>query len=293
MEREDNAVAAARDEGSADGIVGIDTPCRLCQYNLKSLRLDARCPECGTAVALSVRGDLLSQSNPRWVATLRTGVWLMMAGWGLAILAIARVLLVRRGRNVAVDLTLSCLGAAGAWTGVWLVSSPDPSGLGEERYGRWRRAARVMLSLQASGDVIGWVLLVRGAPAIAITPLWIAQRCLGVCAVIGLVAVLRYLALLAPRIPDVVIERRARFLSWAMATALGYVELVLLLYAIVSTAGIRRHRWYLPLTLGAGLAMLAEAVLTVVYLLMLGRLNRRLGEAAAMARASWREGGAT
>jgi hypothetical protein len=39
--------------------VKLDTPCSYCGYNLRGLEKDGRCPECGVAIAQSIRGDLL------------------------------------------------------------------------------------------------------------------------------------------------------------------------------------------------------------------------------------------
>ncbi len=41
------------------GSLAVDLKCKKCAYNLRGLREDGRCPECGTPVGLSTRGDLL------------------------------------------------------------------------------------------------------------------------------------------------------------------------------------------------------------------------------------------
>lgn len=64
----------------AQGCIDEDVPCRRCGYNLRSLVLDGRCPECGTAVGRSLHGDLLRFSDPAWVQSLASGMNWILAG---------------------------------------------------------------------------------------------------------------------------------------------------------------------------------------------------------------------
>src|SRR5688500_6889706 len=70
----------------ASGVVAADVPCRRCSYNVRGLSVYGRCPECGTPVGVSVHGDLLRFSDPRWLQRLAQGATLLF--WGI-ILAIA------------------------------------------------------------------------------------------------------------------------------------------------------------------------------------------------------------
>src|SRR5689334_9163356 len=64
-----------------NGIVTEDVPCRKCAYNVRGLHQNNKCPECGTPVGLSIRGNLLCYSDPEWVEKLLRGVDLIL--WGL------------------------------------------------------------------------------------------------------------------------------------------------------------------------------------------------------------------
>src|ERR1041385_4800198 len=79
-------VAGNAAAGDAPRPVEKDLACRKCGYNLRGLMTDGRCPECGTAVGLSVMGDLLRFSDPNWVDTLGRGVKLIIAGVAVLIL---------------------------------------------------------------------------------------------------------------------------------------------------------------------------------------------------------------
>ncbi len=54
----------------------IDAPCVHCGYDLRGLPANGRCPECGTAIARSIRGDLLSSRVGQVVVPTRRHVHL-------------------------------------------------------------------------------------------------------------------------------------------------------------------------------------------------------------------------
>ncbi len=63
--------AADRPGVDADGRLTVSVPCRTCGYDLRTLRTDGLCPECGTPVAASVQpGDLRLESLERIMRAL-------------------------------------------------------------------------------------------------------------------------------------------------------------------------------------------------------------------------------
>jgi len=72
--------AAVAREVTRNDVVLHDLPCAGCGYNVRSIPLDAVCPECGLAVARSLgRDNALWEARPAWLRSLSWGVWLMIA----------------------------------------------------------------------------------------------------------------------------------------------------------------------------------------------------------------------
>src|SRR5204863_7208209 len=87
---------------SANPFLETDVPCAQCGYNLRTLRADGRCPECGSDVGPSIwihrrkqqrrpqPPELLSAADPHWVRQLKVGaafavlVFLLMIAMSLA-----------------------------------------------------------------------------------------------------------------------------------------------------------------------------------------------------------------
>jgi hypothetical protein len=95
-------IAAMGETTSGDMLLQADVPCARCGYNLRTLRVDGRCPECAADVGASIwthrrkqkhcpqAPELLSTADPRWIRQLRFGaamsvlVFLLMFTMGLA-----------------------------------------------------------------------------------------------------------------------------------------------------------------------------------------------------------------
>src|SRR5258706_9556058 len=53
-------------------------PCLRCGYNLRTLSIDARCPECATPIASSLDPTLLRYADPSWTHALGQALGLMI-----------------------------------------------------------------------------------------------------------------------------------------------------------------------------------------------------------------------
>ncbi|MFO0840120.1 MAG: hypothetical protein U1D55_16555 [Phycisphaerae bacterium] len=276
-------------------VIDSDIACRKCGYNLRGLNALTRCPECGVAVGLSLRGDLLRFANPAWVELLGRGISLIL--WGIVVSAIAGLVSAMLSRLVggaipALLATASSL--VGLW-GAWLVTTPDPSRVGEDVYGGYRRTVRVCLALGLVGSTFALFEHISLPPPLGAL-CFVAAFVAGLATVPGEFAKYSYFAKLAERIPDPALVKRARLLRWALSSTLGgtmvfgalaALAAILTMVAITPTGPSPAAKGAAFSTPAAGMGSVA-ALACIVPLLMLMMLvfwamailfQRRLGKA--------------
>lgn len=290
------------------GTIIKDLYCRRCGYNLRGLRDDGRCPECGSAVGLSTHGDLLHFADPDWVGNLARGGRLLMRGLTVAILAVivsacgGGILGTLGGGGsgpspaISIPIILLQLIVMGAtivvYYGVWLITSPDPSRVGEDA----SVTARKIVRIGVLGGLLSTVVEVidtfgnSGPPAGVVLQ---AVNLLGsLLFMAGWLAYLRYAGKLAGRIPDDALVRRARQLFRLHIALFVLVALLIgLAFAAVVTAGSAGP----PLSAGFGVVAASlgcgMVVGWLIVFLMYVRFQHRLGQAfegqAAFARETW------
>lgn len=276
-----------------DGAVSADVPCRKCQYNLRGLAVDGRCPECGTPVGLSTRGDYLRYSDPAWVASLRTGVQLML--WAIVVSILGAVVGGIVARAIGSRLLPTLISSAGGLLSVaggWLLTTPDPSGLGEDRYGTSRKVIRVTLAVGLVQQGLTFVQQTGTFPPAINLLLTLTASGAALVGLVGTFATLHYLSKLALRIPDASLAERARSLVWAYGVPLGLLVLGGVVTALLLRGGLRGGLppGFMAFSCFAGLCGVTLAVTGIMYLFMLGKLSKRFAEQAALARATWAAG---
>jgi hypothetical protein len=269
--------------------VTFDLPCRKCGYNLRGLATPGRCPECGSAVGLSAEGDLLRFSDPAWIRSLRGGVRLIILGIVTIFLGTIAGILV---------LTLLEFRSIGEWVlqgayligyalvlgGTWRLTEPDPSGIGEDRYGTARKVIRVTLALGVVSAFFDLFVSTAALPPGAQRLAEGGGALLSIAGVTGLVAQLLYLKNLALRIPAPELAKRAHFLTYAMGISYGLLMLTQVVAAIAVASGAARP---MGSACGAGVLGLAVLVFFLMYVRMLERLGKRFGTEAHAAEQSW------
>jgi hypothetical protein len=270
-----------------------DTPCRKCGYNLRGLTADGRCPECGTSVGYSLQGDLLRFCDPSWVDLLRRGVTFIITAVVVAIVGvvIAFAMGVSAGVQgvptaVVVGSVLVILAMILATVGWWLLTSPDPSGLGEDQYGRSRKIIRV-------AQVVGVIQL--GLSFVSTTMTFDDATLMGLRVLVGIgilvnavgiIAECAYLEKLARRIPDDRLSGRAHFLMWALGITYGLSQLI---SAVVNVVGVtaRASRDMMGFACFTGILNLVVLVFFIMFLLLLEKMGKRFKQEAAAARQTW------
>jgi hypothetical protein len=279
----------------AAGNVAAEMPCRKCGYNLRGLPAAGLCPECGAAVALSIHGDLLRFSDPAWLRRLQGGVRLILASVAVTLFAVVLgFLAVTVLRSTIIDLRFanSLIAIAGALLGFWggwQLTEPDPSGLGEDRYGTSRKIIRVSLAIGIANTALQFIeKLSTVRPEIAMTLSLIGAGS-GLIGIVGEFAQLNYLAKLAMRIPDVALAARAGFLKWAFCLSWGFILLVGVVMRVARTmSGIAGPSAVLQaLACPMGIAFVLGVIFGIMDLLMLWRFAKRFGESAAAAELTW------
>ena len=71
--------------------IGIDVPCISCGYNLRSLPMSGRCPECNSEIDATLNGGWLMFADPQWLKRLRSGVTLIL--WTLLAAVVSYIVL--------------------------------------------------------------------------------------------------------------------------------------------------------------------------------------------------------
>lgn len=281
--------------------VEANVECRRCGYNLRGLNSQGRCPECSTPVGLSIQGDLLRYSDPDWLDKLRSGGAFLYWGMGLTFVGSCLGGIGARlpGMNVysALFSGLFVLGCSLLIVyAIWQLTSPDPGGVGDGQYSRRRNLIRIftLVSIAAACVVLTDYLPLSSDMAMFLE---IGSYLGIVCGVAGTFMLLGYLRLLALRIPDAELARRARLVQWGYTIAtLAVVGLSLA--PALQFQGAGGGTSPPPPSMGSALqaSMIIATIVLLFFLLLLfrfiHRFRRKLKEQASMARASWAAVGA-
>jgi len=273
------------------GEIVVDHECKKCGYNLRGLREDGRCPECGTPIGLSTTGDLLRFADPDWVEKVARGLKIIL--WMILVGLIAGILSVIAGATVGEEAGTILMFVVQLITfyGVWLMTEPDPSGIGEDPNITARKVIRITLVVGLLNSPLQFALGALDLPGAGVILVGLIMLLVGLVGLVGEFAKFIYYERLARRIPEASLAGRARFLKWAFTITLAVMVVVGGIAAIVGATTPTGAGGAGPglalfgcLALPAALAMLVFSVMTLFLLL---RLRKAIAEQARIARATW------
>ena len=270
----------------ADGRIDQDLPCLKCGYNLRTLRDDGQCPECGASVHESARLAWLCQHDRVWLRKLAgSTVWI-----GIAMICFVSFLSV--GLLLAVsyhppDEVVGVVGVAvavvgGLVTGLlgfWQITAPHRGG--GIRRGRVRRIARWTMAAGLAGLLLELLARRIGSPRWAIDLLMTFSV---VCVGVGAWATLTYAATLATKIPEARLVKQVRIVAWGFALCFALLGAGLLMNAArrLMPAGIRVATHAIPVDGTMVITTAGLLPLSVWTIPLLVWYRRRFREAAAM-----------
>jgi hypothetical protein len=234
-------------------------------------------------------------SDPAWIGRLKLGADINL--WVTLLLLIAFIVegvIAQSPDSPAFDLRILAgviaFGMVGLIISMWLMTDPDPSGIGERAYGTSRRLARWSLlgMLGTSGYVITEMIL--HLPAVHHGYVRFLADLLAGINLIGFVALLNYLSKLAVRMRDARLTERCRTLCLGWALAGGLAMLVWFANDFLMPTDFARDNDLGGLVLAFALiACLSSLVLLFVWILVLLRLSSRLNEQRRLAIPLWQE----
>jgi hypothetical protein len=206
-----------------------DAPCLQCGYNLRTLRTDRQCPECGQPIRTSVGGDRLLFADAIWLRRVRTGItlWLAAGVFTALLIPFGVYIVVRRDEAALIPFvllqTLLIPGPVAAGCFLTAVAEHRPCAL--------RRNRGLRLTLRVSGTGLACmcfaqavVPLSSGSIAAAFVIAFFAD-CLTLVTIIPAAYYLRCIAL---RIPNLALADSTRATARGMIASVGLVGLALL-----------------------------------------------------------------
>ncbi len=212
-------------------VVQGDRACTKCGYNLRGIPESGQCPECGQPVMFSLRGTLLEHAGPEYLASLGSGLSIILAGIAaIFVVALAQVPVpmikaIPQNVSMAVLQMLQMALTLMLLVGYWRFTSLDPGFTGRESPNAARQVMRITISVQAATlpFYYGLALLQRsgiGAMGSFDDPFWVGSQLAGLVWLAAWVtqffAVLRYVQWLARRVPDAYIFRRTQVYAWLL-----------------------------------------------------------------------------
>lgn len=212
-----------------------DALCRGCGYALIGLQISDFCPECGRPVLESVRGDELRFCDPKYLQSLHRGIVLIQASL-ISVLVVTGLTIFVQSiiSGLAAQAISSFLGLAPAalsLAGWYIVSVPDPGVNLEDKGDKPRKVLRIAAIVNAGAALFAGVVGVLAPQTVnfasglnQLTPGALLAGVAGLANLASLIAfviqyfvAMKYLAWLAPRIPNYELQQYVTSKTWLIA----------------------------------------------------------------------------
>lgn len=287
-----NAAAAAQVASIVDatGAISSDVQCRRCGYNLRGLHHEGRCPECGTPVGRSLLGDLLKFSDPAWVKKVANGLNLIVIGaiFGILLGCILGGSSAATGANPdpILQIGVQLLAGVVGFIGTWMITSRDPSGLGEDKEVNARKIVRFTLIVGLFSIPLGFAHdLIQDRNIVLMIAL--VGGLLGLVSLVGEWYKFVYYEQLARRIPDELTARRARTVRWGFVICLGSGMVGGAFAAFASAAAPKSPGAIAVVVPCFAIMAIGLLVFGILAILLILRLRKKLIQEARFAAANW------
>ncbi len=262
--------APVHDATSPDTLV-VDITCVRCDYNLRGLREGAKCPECGIAIALSLKHDRLIFADPVWFSRFVRGNRITRIATAVILFVIVAPLLVT---PFLISSAMFSEGAGGLDFSIkllkWAAIAVTVVVAVVVFHTTAREPGGASTKLAELSRLLPRVMVVVAAAALAMAP-WlrsgVTRSVLVTAIVAGCLSYVAYLAWLVERIPDRRVTRARRLwfvLIAATPTFIG-ASIVLSDWSPNATAAGRRLHEAFSLT---GAVLLATALVTTPWLML-------------------------
>lgn len=289
MNTSPDSTPAAAESQSLPAAITTDAPCLGCGYNLLGIARSGRCPECGSSVARSLRGNLLEYASVEYLRTLRAGGIVVIVGTFIsfvgegtldATLKFLSTLTGSTSRGAPETLeSLTNLLASVLWViGWWMLTTPDPGLVGPDADMKPRRTLRWALIVSAS--------LMLGKAVIEFLPS--AGRSFNTANTGGILTISRWPSS-GPDIAIAILFVLIGGASLAFIIVCFFVSLKLVntLASRASDKSLEKFAakcvWLLPTLIAT---LFAAPIAIILYLLLMFRLTFRIGAALQTARAA-------
>jgi hypothetical protein len=270
--------------------------CIKCAYILRGLTLSSVCPECGTAVGRSAKGDFLKFADPAWVMKLAMGInWIVGAMIARFVLGcLSRSIGQNMGGGVTSPFLLHLVMGMVSLIGFWMLTTPDPgaresSAINARTLTRYSTLLGFVLSILALFLIFGAVgspSQGRGNNALAVTAgvMMLASILFNIASFFfsGFFAIG-----IARRIPSKSLGKQIVYIMIGMVIV-PLVAVGLITFFPIGNLGSNPAGLVLVLV-----TVLASIVLLVWTLVLIVVFRNKLNKAAADARRTWASGYST